>query len=157
MLNTYFSILKSVVSIPNELSIYILNQFFYQYNIATLCDSSCFLQEGYEFAEIRKPTCPEFQMAFAIRIWKTESQVLISSLLGNFQRDYMHKTELFMALHQMSVNCETSKKIKAIWYKKRLQFNLTKIVVRFYILPNKHVVCEILACHKLEFPAPICK
>ena len=34
-------------------------------------------------------TCLEFQMAFAIRIWKTESQeVLISSLLGNFQRDY---------------------------------------------------------------------
>ena len=76
---------------------------------------------GLRFCGNKEPTCPEFQMAFAIRIWKTESQVLlISSLLGNFQRDY-HTTciRLNYSWHYIrclwrNVNCEMSKKIIAI-------------------------------------------
>ena len=50
---------------------------------------SCVVLAVYYKRATKYVTCLEFQMAFAIRIWKTESQeVLISSLLGNFQRDY---------------------------------------------------------------------
>ena len=69
-----------------------LNQNFYYLGSFLLDMSvqmSCVVLAVFYKRATKYVTCLEFQMAFAIRIWKTESQeVLISSLLGNFQRDY---------------------------------------------------------------------